>query len=65
MDGKKPICFWKDLVTNWTDPSGPTKWLPFEIDKAIGKVKDLEKAGLFSLRLYVHEAHSKGEINKD
>ena len=40
MDGDKPICFFKDSALNYTDPDAKTKWVAFEPDLAIGKVKD-------------------------
>ena len=54
MDGDKPICFFKDSVLNYTDPNAKTKWVAFEPDLAIGKVKDKAQAGIFCFRLYLH-----------
>lgn len=47
MDGKKPVCFWKDLCTNYVDPEAKPRWVPFEPDLALGKVTKPHIAGLF------------------
>ena len=61
MDEKnKPICFFRDSLTNYTDETAPTKWVPFVNDLAIGVVKNSHEAGLLCFRLYVHETHKRG-----
>ena len=47
MDGKKPVCYWKDLCTNYVDPEAKPRWVPFEPDLALGKVTKPHIAGLF------------------
>lgn len=49
-----PVCFFRDSLTNYTDENAPQKWVPFENDLAVGKVKNAHEAGLISFRLYAH-----------
>jgi|TARA_B110000285_G_scaffold138237_1_gene154777 hypothetical protein len=62
MDGKKPICFWRGSPLDFKDPEAPQRWVPFEPDRAVGKVKDHE-AGLFQVRMYLHETTDLGEFD--
>jgi hypothetical protein len=34
------VCFFRDTLKNYTDPSGPLQWRSFEPDKAHGYVKN-------------------------
>ena len=40
---------------DFTDPNPAMKWYYFESDLAIGKAKDAEYTGMFSMKLHFHE----------
>ncbi len=61
MEGKKPICYWKDSVMNYKDPNPKFKWIQLINDTSIGKVTEPEKAGLISFKLSIHDKDTNGE----
>mmetsp|Transcript_20973 Transcript_20973/g.32507 ORF Transcript_20973/g.32507 Transcript_20973/m.32507 type:complete len:176 (+) Transcript_20973:1400-1927(+) len=61
MDGDKPVCFWKDSILDFLDPSMPMRWFEFEPDRGVGKVKQSHKAGFFSIRLFINDVTLNGE----
>lgn len=46
MDGDEPICFWKGMASEFTDPSPKFKWFPLTCDLSKGKVTNSWEAGL-------------------
>ena len=59
-DGDKwPLCYYRDSLVNFTDPSAPMRWVALEKDDAVGYVKDDEKAGFVSFRLFIRETSDK------
>lgn len=57
------VCFYRDSILKFTRfyesdkpaADGPYQWLQFEPDLAVGKVTNPMKAGIFSIRLYIHD----------
>jgi len=58
-DGKR-ICFWKGPITQFTDPNAKLKWIDFEPDLAIGKVKEHYRAGTVGIRISIHDVTANG-----
>lgn len=63
MDGKNPVCYYKEHMKNFLDPNPKTKWIQMQPDLAIGSVKEAHKAGVISLKLSVHDKTKDGPIN--
>lgn len=63
MDGKSPICFYKEHIKNFLDPNPKTKWVQLHPDLAIGSVTDPNKAGLISFKLSVNDKTKNGPVN--
>jgi len=47
---------------NYRDPNPQYKWVSFQPDMCVGKVKDANKAGMISFKLSIHDAKD-GEYN--
>jgi hypothetical protein len=62
MDDDKPICFYRDSIENYRDPNPEYKWVSFQPDMCVGKVKDANKAGMISFKMAIHDAQEY-EIN--
>jgi len=45
------------------DPNPQMKWYQFNCDLAIGKVSDAHKAGLFSMKLSIHNKSKNGPVS--
>lgn len=69
------ICFYRESLLRFTKyqvyqdsalsaEQGPYQWLQFEPDLSVGKVQSAMQAGIFSMRLYVHDL-SEGPFNPD
>jgi len=52
-DGKSPICFHSELITNYQEPNAEYKWINLKPDLAVGSITDTNKAGIFSLKLSI------------
>ena len=65
MDDGEPICFRRDSITEYLDPSFLTKWLEFEPDRAVGKIYKNYKSGFFSMKLYICVSGGGGEFASD
>ncbi len=39
MDGDKPVCFFKDDISKYTEPNATMNWYPFLPDMSVKKVK--------------------------
>ena len=52
-DGKSPICFHSEAITNYEEPNAEYKWINLKPDLAVGSVKDTNKAGIFSMKLSI------------
>src|ERR1017187_9298011 len=63
MQGSTPICFYSAPTADFLDPNPKMKWISFNPDLAIGKVTDVNKAGLLSIKLSIHNTTAKGPIN--
>jgi C2 domain len=64
MDGDVPVCYWQGKPTDFANPNPDYMWLPFTADLAVGKVKNQFNAGMFSLKLSIHDkAKSGGSID--
>jgi hypothetical protein len=63
MDGEKPVCYAMDDVANFIDPSPKIKWIEFTPDLSIGKVTEAHKAGIFSIKLAIHDKTRDGPID--
>jgi len=46
MYKKKPVCFWRGKVQDFTDPNPEMKWITMKNDLSVGKVKENYKAGM-------------------
>ena len=56
MDGKSPVCYYRDSIMNYLNPEAAVTLKSFDPDLAVGQVKDDTKAGLFTFKLYFHDA---------
>ena len=65
LSGDKPICFYSGNISDFTDPNPQLKWIQLNCDLAIGKVTDINKAGLLSLKISIHDKSKDGPINFD
>jgi len=59
MDGDSPVCFYTDDVNNYIDPNAKYNWISLQPDLCVGKVKDVNKAGMLSFKLSIHDATEK------
>lgn len=62
MDDDKPICYYKESITNFMNPDPEYRWISLNPDLCCKKVKDANKAGMISFKLSIHDA-SHEEIN--
>ena len=63
MDGDYPICYYRTSMLEFTDPNAKINWVEFDPDLAVGYVKEVHKAGLFSFRLFAHNLTDDGRID--
>lgn len=63
MDGKTPICYYKEHIKNFLNPNPKTKWIQMQPDLAIGSCKEAHKAGVISVKLSVHDRGLNGAID--
>jgi hypothetical protein len=56
MDDDKPICYYKDELTNYTNLDAEYHWISFKPDLCVGKVEDANLAGMLSFKLAIHKA---------
>ena len=63
MDGSDPICFWQGMVKDFADLSPVYKWVPLNVDKAIGKVKNEFEAGLIQIKIAVNDKKVNPNVN--
>ena len=75
MDGTKPICFYRESIINFSrhrpqlsskdkpPEVGEYKWYSFEPDLAIKEVTSVMFAGMFSMRLYIHDIEADGPFD--
>ena len=54
LDGDKKICYWKGLVSEFTDPDPKYRWLILKNDKALGKVKEDHEAGMIQMKFSIN-----------
>ena len=65
MDDDKPICFWRGMVSDFTNPNAAVAWVPLINDLAIGKVTKTHKAGMISFKLAIHDVERNGQIDPE
>lgn len=64
MWGDLPICYKRESIFEFIDPTMPMKWYEFDIDHAVGRAgSNSHQAGIFSMRLYLRSATDEGEID--
>ena len=63
MDGDNAICYAKDEIQNFLDPSPKLKWIELNPDLSMGKVDEAHKAGIISVKLSIHPKTEKGPID--
>lgn len=54
MDDDKPVCFYKDHISNFKNPNAEYKWISLKPDLCVNKVKDANKAGMLSFKFAIH-----------
>lgn len=59
----KRVCFWKGSIMQFTDPNPKLRWIDFEPDLAIGKVKQHYRAGIVGIRISIHDVSKDGPMN--
>ena len=70
MDGDKPVCFWKDDISNYKTElvdgkwksNTDWKWISFKPDAAVKSVKNANEAGMLSFRFSIHDISRNGDI---
>ena len=55
MDGKNPVCYYKEHIKNFLDPNPKMKWIQMQPDKSIGKVDEPHEAGIISFKMSIHD----------
>ncbi len=60
MDGDEPICFWKGLASEFTNPDAQSRWVPLQSDQALGKVKNSWEAGMIQIKLAINHKTKNG-----
>ena len=63
MDGEEPICFWKGLAADFTDPNPAYRWLPLQCDLAKGRVTNSWEAGLVQVKITIHNKSKNGAFD--
>jgi len=63
MDGDQPISYYKEDIKSFTDPDAKMKWVSLRADPCVGKIKDVNKAGMLSLKLSIHDETVGGQID--
>ncbi len=53
MDGKHPVCFYREHIKNFTDPNAKFRWIFLKPDPVVAKVKDVNKAGVISFKMSI------------
>jgi hypothetical protein len=53
MDGLKPICYWRGLASEFTEPDPKNRWIPLKTDRAIDMVKNDYEAGMIQIRMSI------------
>lgn len=50
---EKPVCYYREHISNFTDPEAKYRWIFLKPDPVVGLVKDVNAAGIISFKMSI------------